>query len=182
MVENEMLEDEISIQKNVEKDLFDEQGKILDRFHSLITLTLTVAGFTFTFLSIMFSRNSPEIKKALLSYNVTFSFLCIFTALLLSIINVLAIFHHRKLVNKGGKIGYREDGELVNNNLKLYLDISKQKNYYIIAITLIGIGLTSFINHFSQHHILAIILTTGFTLIVIFLIRNSRQYLTEKED
>lgn len=75
-------------------------------------------------------------------------------------------------------IGYREDNELINNNLILYLSIARQKNYYVIAITLIGLGITSFINHFSQHRIVSAILAAGFVLIVLLLIRNSRRYLS----
>ncbi|MGB9939176.1 hypothetical protein [Methanosarcina sp.] len=184
MVEGETLgdkkvEDEIqTIQRNIEKDLFDEQSKILDRFYSLITLTFTAFGFSITALTFFFGRGIPSFREALRSYHIYFSFLCIFMAFLISIINVLAIFHHRKLVRKGNTVGYREDNELVNNNLKLYLAISRQKNYYVIAITLIGLGLTSFINHFSQHRAISVALTTGFVVIVLLLIRNSRRYLS----
>lgn len=184
MVEDETLEDgEVedqvqTIQRNIEKDLFYEQSKILDRFYSLITLTFTAFGFSITALTFFFGRGIPSFREALHSYHIYFSFLCIFLAFLISIINVLAIFHHRKLVRKGDTVRYREDDELVNNNLKLYLSISRQKNYYIIAITLIGLGLTSFLNNFSQHRVVAASLTTGFIIIVLLLIRNSRRYLS----
>lgn len=184
MVEDETLgdkkvEDELQImQRNVEKDLFYEQNKILDRFYSLITLIITVFGFTITALTFFLGRGSPNIGEALRSYHIFFSFLCLFMAFLISIINVLAIFHHRKLIRRGNKIVYREDDELINNNLKLYLDISRHKNYYVIAVTLIGLALTSLFNHFSQHRVVAVVLTTGFVLIVLLLIRNSRRYLS----
>lgn len=57
MLEGETLgdkkvEDEVqTMQRNVEKDLFYEQGKILDRFYSLITLIITTFGFTITALT-----------------------------------------------------------------------------------------------------------------------------------
>ncbi|WP_292389612.1 hypothetical protein [Methanosarcina sp. UBA5] len=184
MVEEETLvdkkvEDEIQImQRNVEKDLFYEQSKILDRYYSLITLIITTFGFTITALTFFLSRLTPNIGEALRSYHVFFSFLCLFMAFLISLINVLAIFHHRKLVRRGDMVVYREYNELVNNNLRLYLDISRQKNYYIIAVTLIGLALTSLFNHFSQHRVVAVVLTTGFVLIVLLLIRNSRRYLS----
>lgn len=190
MVEDETLvdkkvEDEIQImQRNVEKDLFYEQSKILDRYYSLITLIITTFGFTITALTFFLSRLSPNgrlnpnISEALRSYHVFFSFLCLFMAFLISIVNVLAIFHHRKLVRRGGMIVYREYNELVNNNLRLYLDISRQKNYYVIAVTLIGLALTSLFNHFSQHRVVAVVLTIGFVLIVLLLIHNSRKYLS----
>jgi len=126
----------------------------------------------------MFGRSAPNIREILLTYHVAFTFLCIFGAFFISIINILSTFHHRKLVNKGGKIGYRENGELVNNNLELYLAISKQKNNYVIAITLIGLGISFFFSQFSQHRVLSIGLTAGFVLVVMFLIRNSRRYLS----
>lgn len=176
---NGMEEDEIqAIQKNIEKDLFDEQSKILDRFYSLITLTFTTFGFTITALSFFFGRGLPHIQGALRAYHIGFSFFCLFLAFLISITNVLAIFHHRRLVKKDYMIGYREGSELINNNLVLYLSIARQKNYYVIAITLIGLGFTSFLNHFAQHRGISITLTSGFILIVMLLIRNSRKYLS----
>jgi hypothetical protein len=183
-----MVEDEIlgakkvegniqTTQRDVEKDLFDEQNKILDRFYSLITLTLTAFGFSMTALTFFIGRATSNFLEAVRSYHVFFSFLCLFMAFLISVINVLAIFHHRKLVRKGNKVIYREDNELVNNNLRLYLDIARQKNYYVIAVTLIGLALTFLFNQFTQHHIVAIGLTAGFVVIVLLLIRNCRRYL-----
>jgi hypothetical protein len=178
MEEDEMLEDEKqNIQINIEKELFYEQSKILDRFYSLMTLAFAAAGISFTALTFIFGRGITNIQETLHSYHINFCFFCIFSAFLISILNVLAIFHHRRLVRRGDTIRYREGDELVNNNLKLYLDIAKQKNYYVIAVTFIGLGLTSLYNHFSQHRVISVMLTTGFTLIVIFLIRNSRRYL-----
>lgn len=55
-----MVEDEIqAIQKSVEKDLFEEQNKVLDRFYSLITLTFTAFAFSITALSFFFRERSP---------------------------------------------------------------------------------------------------------------------------
>lgn len=165
-----------TIQKNVEKDLFDEQSKILDRFYSLITLTFTAFGFSITVLSFVFGRGIPHIFEALSSYHVSFSFFCILVAFLISIFNILALFNHRKLVNRGGMIRYRDDNELENNNLKLYLSIAKKKNYYVIAISFIGLALTSLFNNFAQHPILTAIITLGFLVTVTHLIHNYRRH------
>lgn len=174
-----MVDEEIQhIQKSVERDLFEEQNKILDRFSSLIILTITVTGFSFTFLTLMLGKGTPNFQEALRSSHIGLSFICIILAFLISIVNVLAIFHHRRLVNKGGTIVYREDDELVNNNLKLYLAIARQKNYYVIAITFLGLGLVSLFNHFSQHHALTTILGIGFIVVMLLLIHNSRRYLS----
>jgi len=176
---NGMVEDEIqTVQRNVEKDLFEEQSKVLDRFYSLIILTFTAFGFSITSLTFIFGRGSTSFREAFSSYHVSFSFFCLFMAFLISIINVLAIFHHRKLVRRGGMIGYREGNELVSNNLKLYLDISRQKNYYAIAITFIALGLTSLLNNFSQYRGISLVLTAGFVVIVLLLIGNYRRYLS----
>ena len=173
---NDMGEDDIqNIQKNVEKDLFDEQNRILDRFYSLIILTFTVFGFSITVLTFIFGRGPPHIIEALGSNHISFSFFCILMAFLISIFNLLALFHHRMLVNRGDIIGYREGNELVNNNLKLYRSIARQRNYYIIAITFVGLALTSFFNNFAQHHTLTVIITIGFIVVVAFLVRNSRR-------
>ncbi len=184
MAEGETLgdkkaEDEFqTMQRNVEKDLFYEQNKILDRFYSLITLIITTFGFTITAITFFLGRVPSNIHEALRSYHVFFSFLCLFMAFLISIINVLAIFHHRKVVRRGDKVIYREGNELVNNNLILYRCIARQKNYYIIAVSLIGLGLTYLFNQFSEHHVVSVALTTGFVIIVFLLIRNSRRYLS----
>jgi hypothetical protein len=174
-----MVEDETQVmQRNVEKDLFEEQSKVLDRFYSLIILTFTAFGFSITSLTFIFGRGGTSFREAFSSYHVSFSFFCLFMAFLISIINVLAIFHHRRLVRRGGMIGYREGNELVSNNLKLYLDISRQKNYYAIAITFIALGLTSLLNNFSQHRGISLVLTAGFVVIVMLLIGNYRRYLS----
>jgi cell division protein FtsL len=184
MVEGEIagdkkVEDETqTVQRIIEKDLFEEQSKVLDRFYSLITLSITTLGFTLTAVTFFFGRETPNIREAARSYHVFFTFLCLFMAFLISIINVLAIFHHRKLVRKGNTVEYRKGNELVYNNLKLYLDISRQKNFYVIAITFIALGLTSLFNHFTQHRVVAAALTAGFIVIVLLLIRNSRRYLS----
>jgi FtsH-binding integral membrane protein len=178
-VKEKMEDEEIQIiQKNVEKDLFEEQSKILDRFYSLITLTLTAAGVSLTVLTFMSSRGLVNIQEALRSYHVNFCFLCIVLAFMISILNMLALFHHRKLVKIGDMIGYRENNELINNNFKLYLSIARQKNYYVIAITFVGLALISLYNHFAQHPIVTITVGIGFVVIVAFLIRNSRRYLS----
>lgn len=168
----------LTIQKNVEKDLFDEQSKILDRFFSLIILTFTAFGFSITALTFMFGRGNPHIFESLGSYHVSFSFLCILMAFLISIFNLLALFRYRKVVNKGSMIGYREGNELIDNNMRLYHSIKKQKNYYVIAITFIGLALTSFFNSFAKHPVLTAIITIGFILVMAFLIRNSRRDLS----
>jgi len=174
-----MVDEDIQhIQKSVERDLFEEQNKILDRFYSLITLTITVSGFSFTFLTLMLGKGTSNFQEALHSSHISLSFICIILAFLISIVNVLAIFHYRRLVNKGGTIVYREDDELVTNNRKLYLAIARQKNYYVIAITLVGLGLVSLFNHFSQHHILTTIIGIGFIVVMLLLIHNSRRYLS----
>ncbi len=60
-----MVEDEIqAIQKSVEKDLFEEQNKVLDRFYSLITLTFTAFAFSITALS-FFSGEEPLTSRKL---------------------------------------------------------------------------------------------------------------------
>ena len=47
-----MVEGEIqTIQKGIEKDLFDEHNKLLDKFYSLLSLTFIAFGFTFTVLN-----------------------------------------------------------------------------------------------------------------------------------
>jgi lipopolysaccharide export LptBFGC system permease protein LptF len=174
-----MVEDETqAMQRNVEKDLFEEQSKVLDRFYSLIILTFTAFGFSITALTFIFGRGGTSFREAFSSYHVSFSFFCLFMAFLISIINVLAIFHHRRLVRRGDMIGYREGNELVRNNLKLYIDISRQKNYYAIAITFIALGLTSLLNNFSQHRGISLVLTAGFVVIVMLLIGNYRRYLS----
>jgi FtsH-binding integral membrane protein len=174
-----MEEDEVqTIQRNVEKDLFDEQGKIMDRFYSLMLLTFTIFGFTITALSFLFGRGVPNILEALGPRHISFSFFCMLMAFLISIFNLLVLFHHRRLVHRGGMIRYREGNELINNNLKLYRSNARHKNFYVIAITFIGLALTSFFNSFAQHHVLTLIITIGFVVVVVFLVINTRRNLS----
>lgn len=73
-----MVEDEIqAIQKNVEKDLFEEQSKVLDRFYSLITLTFTAFGFSITALSFFSGEESLTSKKLFVLIISVFLFLSI---------------------------------------------------------------------------------------------------------
>ena len=50
-------------------------------------------------------------------------------------------------------IRHREGNELIINNLKLYRFNVRHKNYYVIAITFVGLAFTSFFNSFVHHHI-----------------------------
>jgi uncharacterized membrane protein (DUF485 family) len=75
-------------------------------------------------------------------------------------------------------IRYREGDELINNNLKLYRSNARHKNFYVIAITFIGLALTSFFNSFAQHRILTAVITIGFVVVVVFLVLNSRRGLS----
>jgi uncharacterized membrane protein len=72
-------------------------------------------------------------------------------------------------------IEYRDGDKLVNNNVKLYFAVAKQTDYYIIAIILIAFALISLYNFFAKHHILVILLTIGFFVMVAFSIKESRR-------
>ena len=96
-------------------------------------------------------------------------------AFIISILNVLSLTHHRKLVKKDGSMGYREGDELVINNVKISRDLTKQKDQYTIAITFIAVSLISLFNFFASHPILNKMLTVGFILMVLLSIRKSRQ-------
>jgi hypothetical protein len=74
-----------------------------------------------------------------------------------------------------GSIGYREGDELVNNNVKIYIAIVKQKDYYIIAIIFIAFALIALFNNFAKYHFLTIMITVGFLVMVAISIRESRK-------
>jgi hypothetical protein len=74
---------------------------------------------------------------------------------------VLAISHYQRLVKKVGSIGYRDGDELVNHNVKLHSTITKQKDFYLIAISLITFAFVSLFNSFVKHVVLTIMLTIG---------------------
>lgn len=40
-----------NIQEKIEKDIFDEHNRVLENFHSLISLIFTSAGFSFTLIN-----------------------------------------------------------------------------------------------------------------------------------
>jgi hypothetical protein len=40
-----------NIQERIEKDIFDEYNRVLEKFHSLISLIFASAGFSFTLIN-----------------------------------------------------------------------------------------------------------------------------------
>lgn len=146
--------------KKIEKDIFDEYNRVLEKFHSLISLIFASAGFSFT-LIIFYCGKSATLREELGNYHISLCFLFLFLALLISIINVLAISHYQRLVKKVGSIGYRDGDELVNHNVKLHSTITKQKDFYLIAISLITFAFVSLFNSFVKHVVLTIMLTIG---------------------
>lgn len=168
-------DDNQNLQKGIEKDLFDEHNKILDRFYSLISLTFTAFGFSLTVLTFTIGKGIESLQKALGDYHIKLCFLSLFLAFLISIFNVLSLTHHKRLVTKNGSIGYREGDELLNNNVKIYNAVSKQKDYYINAIIFIAFALIALFNSFLKHYFLSIMLTIGFLAMVVLSIRESRK-------
>ena len=171
-----VVEDSQNIQERIEKDLFDEHNKILDRFYSLIGLIFTASGFTLTVITFSISRGVTTLSEAINNYHISLCLLSLFLAFLISILNVLALSHHRRLIKRGNSIGYRDGDKLANNNVKLYSAVAKQKDYYIIAISLIAFSLISLYNYFAKHHFLTIMLTIGFFVMVASSIAESRRY------
>ena len=171
-----MAEDDfLNIQRGIEKDLFDEHNKMLDRFYSLISLMFAASGFSLTVITFVIGKGAKTIQMAFSDYHVQLCFISLFMAFIISILNVLSLTHHRKLVKKDGSMGYREGDELVINNVKISRDLTKQKDQYTIAITFIAVSLISLFNSFASHPILNKMLTVGFILMVLLSIRKSRQ-------
>jgi hypothetical protein len=171
-----MAEDDfLNIQRGIEKDLFDEHNKILDRFYSLISLMFAAAGFSLTVITFVIGKGIENIQTALGDYHILLCFFSLILAFIISIINVLSLTHHRRLVKKDGSMGYREGDELVINNIKMSRDITKQKDQYTIAITFIAVSLISLFNSFAKHTILTRMLAVVFLLMVFLSILKSRQ-------
>jgi hypothetical protein len=160
------------IQRGFEKDLFDEYYKFMDRFYALLSLIFATAGFTFTVINLTLGKQ-VTIQEAVSNYHISLCFCFILLAFLISVINVLSISHHKKLLLRGGAIGLREDDELVKNNIKLHYDIIKQKDYYIIAISSIGFSLISLYSYFAKYRATTAIMVIGIFLMLVISIRKS---------
>ena len=159
-------DDFLNIQRGIEKDLFDEHNKMLDRFYSLISLMFAASGFSLTVITFVIGKGVETVQMAFGDYHVQLCFISLFLAFIISILNVLSLTHHRRLVKKDGSMGYREGDELVINNVKISRDLTKQKDQYTIAITFIAVSLISLFNSFASHPIRNKMLTVGFILMV----------------
>lgn len=160
------------IQRGIEKDLFDEYYKFMERFYSLLSLIFATAGFSFTVINLTLGKQ-VSIQEAISNYHISLCFCFIILAFLISVINVLAISHHKKLVLKGGSMGLREGEELVKNNIKIHYDIMKQRDYYIIAISSIGFSLISLYSYFAKYRATTVIMMVGIFLMLAISIRKS---------
>lgn len=60
-----VVEDSQNIQERIEKDLFDEHNKILDRFYSLIGLMFTASGFTLTVITFSICKGVTTLSEAI---------------------------------------------------------------------------------------------------------------------
>jgi hypothetical protein len=164
------------IQREIEKELFRNRAGNLDRFYSLINLMFAASGFIITVLTFVISRGIVSLEQIIDNDSIKLCFLSLFMAFIISIMNVLSLIQHKKLVQKDGLIGYREGNELVNNNLKMYIVFDKQKYYYLISLIFIVVSLLSLINSFSQNNFLNILVVIGFLGLVVFSIYRFRKW------
>jgi hypothetical protein len=163
---------EEDIQRDIEKDLFDEYNKIVEKFYSLLSLIFATAGFTFTVINLTLGKQ-VTIQEAVSNHHISLCFCFILLAFLISVINVLAISHYKKIVLKDNSIGYREGDELLTNNIKIHYDIIKRKDYYTIAISSIGFSLISLYSYFAKYRFTTIIMVVGIFLMLVISIRKS---------
>ncbi len=161
-----------NIQREIEKDLFDEYHKFMEKFYALLSLIFATAGFTFTVINLTLGKQLT-IQEAVSSYHISVCFGFILLAFLISVINVLAISHHKKLVFKGGSLGFREGDELEKNNVTIHYAIVKQKDYYVIAISSIGFSLISLYSYFAKYRFMTVIMMVGIFLMLVISIRKS---------
>lgn len=160
------------VQKEIEEELFKEYYKFMDKFTALLSLIFATAGFTFTVINLTLGKQ-VSIQEALSNYHIGLSFLFIVLAFLISVINVIAISHHKKTILKDGLMAYREGDELAKNNVKIHYAINKQKDYYIIAISSIGFSLISLYSYFEKYRFTGVIMVIAIFLMLIISIRKS---------
>ncbi len=164
--------EEDDIQRGIEEDLFDEYHRIVEKFYALLSLIFATAGFTFTVINLTLGKQ-VTIQEAISNHHISLCFCFILLAFLISVVNVLAISHHKRLVLKGNFIGYREGEELLNNNIKIHYDIIKRKDYYAIAISSIGFSLLSLYSYFAKYRFTTAIMVVGIFLMLVISIRKS---------
>ena len=162
------------IQREIEKDLFEEYYKFMEKFYALLSLIFATAGFTFTVINLTLGKQI-SIQEAISNYHVGLCFVFIVLAFLISVINVLAISHHKKLILKDGLMAYREGDELAKNNVKIHYAIIKQKDYYIIAISSIGFSLISLYGYFAKYRLTTVIMTIVIFLMLVISVRKSHR-------
>lgn len=161
-----------NIQREIEKDLFDEYHKFMEKFYALLSLIFATAGFTFTVINLTLGKQLT-IQEAISNYHIGLCFAFILLAFLISVINVLAISHHKRIVLKGESMGYREGVELVKNNVKIHYAIMKQKDYYVIAISSIGFSLITLVSYFARHRYTIVLMIIVIFLMLVISIRKS---------
>lgn len=165
-----MKDDQIQIE--IGNDLYREYYKLMDKFHTLISLIFATAGFTLTVLNLTVGKQ-VSIQDAITNYHIVLCFLFILFAFIISIINVQKISYHRKIILKDGLMSYREGDELVKNNVKLHCDIIKLKDYYIIAISSIGFSLITLVSYFARHRYTIVLMIIVIFLMLVISIRKS---------
>jgi hypothetical protein len=138
------------VQREVEKDLFEEHNKILDRFSSLIFFIFFATCFSFIIITFTTNKENTTIKDAIADYNIICCFIFLFVAFLISCYNLIEVVKHNRLVNKVRSIEYWDGDELVKHNIKLYSAVKNQKDDYAIVIGLIAISFVSLYSYFAQ--------------------------------
>ncbi len=168
-----MSDSDLDVQEKIEKELFEEYDKVLDRIFSLIKFIFVIFGFYAIILydihgkldkSIFVNAPDPDIS--------TISILSSFLSMILAI-----VYLFRKLVSEqiykfkdvNHLIQYRKGNELRINNLELFSEIKKMNSRYKSAIYLIGLSLVLFCSYIRPelfYPILGLIIVSAIELVL----------------
>lgn len=94
-------EDSKNSQQEVEKALFTEFHKTLDRYYSLIHILSLSTGLIVTCLNITTNKDHENIRDVVNNYHIDICFLFILIAFLITIRVLVRTSHYRSLVKKG---------------------------------------------------------------------------------
>lgn len=143
-----MSDSDQDIQEKIEKELFEDYDKILDRIFSLIKFIFVIFGFYAVILYDIHGKldkgvfiNAPDPDISTIS--ILFCFLSIIPAFYY-LFNLLVSKQNYKFEELNNLIQYRKGIELKRNNLKMFSEIKKMNNHYKLSVNLIGVSLTFF--------------------------------------
>jgi hypothetical protein len=146
-----MSDSDLDVQGKIEKELFEEYDKVLDRIFSLTKFIFVIIGFFAVILYDIHGKldksifvNAPD--PLISTISVISSFLSM-SVVIVYLFTTLVSKRIYKFEEVNHLIQYRKGNELRINNLKLFSEIKKMNGRYTSAIYLIALSLVLFCSY-----------------------------------